>query len=708
MTNPEYQYDIIFCTLPPLGVDRIYSAPAILKAVVQSNGYRARCFDFVLDLFNLCDRNFDTYGNINQHFVFGNTSLTPHEEQIKEKFFEHVVQACLNSNSKYFGFTVFSLHTHSAVTELVLRLNKLGLGHRIVLGGRGITTEPWPTVKNYIDISESEFNTELGDIFIDRGLVHHVIKGDGEDAILNFLQNNKIENIQHRLDKLVNHYPDYTDYDFSQYYWVYGSPRMDVTGSTGCVRSCDFCDVKKQFGNFSYKAGQELAEELIYNQQTYGVNSFLFTDSLVNGGMKPFNQFITRLAEHNKTAPVPVTWAGMFICRDFTERQNIDQYYELLAQSGASGLSIGAESGSNQVLQAIDKKTTVEALFFDLENFRKWNITALMLTFVGHWSERHEDFVKQCEMIIKFLPYIRAGTIVGVELGTTFKMLRGTPSFNSIDIIKDMTSYDNWTARSNRGNTFKTRLQRRLIISKLAYMLNIGVDVEETLWLTGLIETVKANRESINTFFEKHAKNDHSQFDAISDSDDFVKEIIDYKKTFDLKLVVDSSSCNGDPAVEIRVNDQILFNNTLTSGEHTIEVSVDRELLGEHGHLEIAMTNKHPTNDTTVDEHGKIVADKFVIIKNLYIDTCDLVNDITFYRNNFYFKSKKSAPDLGIWNNDPLCLDFKLPFVWWYANIGTHNTTSEMSEMFEKQFRGVGTVEALQDALDKEIKTLTI
>jgi hypothetical protein len=708
MTIPEYEYDIIFCTLPPLGVDRIYSAPAILKAVVQSDGYRAKCFDFVADLFNFCDKDFETFGNINRSFVFGKaTELTKKEIAIKEKLFDHIVQTCLNSQSKYFGFTVFSVHTHPATTELLLRFNRLGLSDRVVLGGRGITTEPWSTVKELLDISDSEFNDELGDIFISRNLVNYVIKGDGEEAILNFLRNNKIENIQHRVTKLVNHYPDYTDYDVSKYHWPMGTPRMDITGSTGCVRDCDFCDVKKQFGKFNYKAGRELAEELIYNQKTYGANEFVFTDSLVNGGMRPFNQFIERMAEYNATAQTPITWSGMFICRDVSERIHNENYYQLLKQSGASGLTIGAESGSNRVLQAMDKKTSVEALFFDLENFRKWKITTMLLTFVGHWSEQHEDFIKQCQMIIKFLPYIRSGTVIALELGTTYKMLRGTPAFSNINIIKDMSSYDNWTARNNRGNTYKTRSQRKLIISKLAYAMNVGVDIQETLWLSGQIESIRSNREQINKFFEKHAMNDNSQFSVISDADTFVKEIIDYKKTFEVKLVVEASSYNGDPNFEIRINNTIVFNKTLTSGEHTIDLCLDRTLLPNESQIEFVMTNKDQF-DTKVDDQGNIIADKAILINKLFIDDCDLKNDVSFYRENFYYKSSNSSPSHGLWNNDPLCLDFKLPFVWWYSNIATHNLVGNHSEMFEKQFSGNKPVLELQRELEQEIKTLTI
>ena len=708
IANSEYQYDIIFCTLPPLGVDRIYSAPAILKAVVQSDGYRARCFDFVLDLFEFCNRDFEKFSRINQHFVFANDDLSADEYQIKEKLLDHIVQTCVDSKARYFGFSVFSLHTHSVTVQLILKFKEAGLSDRVVLGGRGISTEPWTSVKKYINIGDDEFNVELGDILVSRGLVNHVIKGDGEEAVLGFLRDSKIENVQHRTNKLENWYPDYSDYDFSRYPWA-RTPRLDVTGSTGCVRSCDFCDVQKQFGKFKYKAGRELAEELIYNQKTYGISEFIFTDSLVNGGLRPFNEFITRLAEHNVTTDQPLTWAGMFICRDISERLQNDNYYRLLKQSGASGVTIGAESGSNHVLQAMDKKTSVEALFFDLENFRKWDITAALLTFVGHWSERHEDFVKHCEMLIKLIPYIRSGTIVGVELGTTYKMLRGTPAFNDINIIKDLTSYDNWTARSNRGNTYKTRSQRRLIISKLAYALNMGVDFEESLWLQTQIESIKNNKKEINAWFKKYAMNDDSQYLAIEDADKFLEKIIDYKTTFDVKLVVDAQFCNSNPELKISINGQTFYQQMLSIGENVIELSVARQPLGNSSTIEFAMTNK-ASNDTKVDELGNILEDKAIVLKELYIDDCDLKHDYEFYNNHFYLKSNKSAPTPGLWSNDPLCLDFKLPFVHWYSNVSTKNLTSFMAEMFEKQF-GVSnshSISALQSALEKEIRTLTI
>lgn len=709
MTDNNYDYDIVFCTLPPLGVDRIYSAPPILKAVVQSDGYRAKCFDFVIDLFNFCNRDFDLLSKLNRYFIANGVELSAEEQSILEKFYTHVINTLIESNSQYFGFSVFSIFTHRCATELVLRLNKLGRGSQIVLGGRGVSIEPYLTIIDYLNITDDEFKLELGDILINRNLVKGVIKGDGEEAILNFLKDQKIENIQHRLSHLKTFYPDYHDYDASQYVWNHGAPRMDVTGSTGCVRNCDFCDVRKQFGKFNYKAGAELAEELIYNQKTYGVNDFLFTDSLVNGGVKPFTEFITKLAEYNATAETKITWAGMFICREETSRRNPDEYYRLLKNSGASGLTIGAESGSNRVLQAIDKKTTVEALFYDLKNFRDRGITCMMLTFVGHWSERHEDFIDQCRMLIKFIPYIRSGTIVGLELGSTFKLIRGTPAFNDITIIRDLKSYDNWTARVNRGNTFKTRAQRRLVISKLVTKLNgMGTVFEETMWLANTIDIINADRSTLNNFFEKHAKNDHSQFDAIANADEFVNKVIDYKDTIDIELLIEAQSFNGDPELMVSIDNHVLFHDTLSAGTHRLNLTTDRRQFDSGGRLELSLTNK-AINDTEVDTQGNIVNDKAIIFNKIIIDDCDLLQDVDFFREYFYYKSTNSSASVaGLWQNDSLCLDFKLPFVWWFGNNGKHNLISSATEMFELQFNGNRDLIDLQNELEEKIKTLTI
>lgn len=709
--DKNYTYDIVFCSLPPLGMDRIYSAPAILKGVVESAGYQSRCFDLSSDFFHqFCDSNFDVFARLSNYFVVPNAKFDPEELARIDHFYDCVVDTLINANAKYIGFSVFSMNTHQVTIDLCKRLQEAGLSDRIVLGGRGISCRPSAAAIKLLDITKSEMKIDLVHILKSRGLVKHCIVGDGEDAILEFLKTGVSHTEQNKRDQLDVTWPDYSDYDFNNYYWQHGERSLDVIGSTGCVRDCDFCDVKKQFGRYRFKDGVAFAEELIALQEKFNINKFILADSLSNGGLKIFRQFLNRLVEHNKTAAVPITWSGQYICRDMRNTPNIDQYYEAIAKSGGQGLTIGAESGSDYVLLNMEKKTTVEALFFELENFKRHGITCQILTFIGHWSERHEDFIAHCNMMVRLIPYIRSGTVSCMGRINIYALVPGTPVDYNINIHQDSgIGVFAWIARNNRGNTLKVRLQRRLIISKLCKALDMRVELDEPSVLQELCETVSASLDKFNNFFTEHANNDTSQFDAIANADAVVNSILNNKQELTVQLEVEANSCNGDPSFVIKINNDIVFQKILCNGNHLIEFSVPRNKLKQLNQLSLQMTNKG-NNDTEVDSQGSILRDKNIVFKSLQIDNCDLLNDIEFFYKYFYqYKdNKKVQCGTGVWSNQPIHLDFKLPFVQWYSNSTNRNKSNFHAELMQKQVQGLAEREEYWSQLEQIISQIKI
>ena len=147
--------------------------------------------------------------------------------------------------------------------ELLMRLKERGLSDRVLLGGRGLTTTVFDTVEEFLPLTDEERELDFVDVLKRYQLVSNTVLGDGEDAVLDFLKTGHTTTQKYVTDIKKMHYPDYSDYTIDQYLWANNLPHMLVTGSAGCVRDCDFCDVNKQFGRFRFKDGTQLAEELI-------------------------------------------------------------------------------------------------------------------------------------------------------------------------------------------------------------------------------------------------------------------------------------------------------------------------------------------------------------------------------------------------------------------------------------------------------------
>lgn len=500
--------DIIFCAIPIREMDQIYSAPAILKSIVQENGYKAQTKDFGVDLLDLCGRDPELFIRVQNHFQVADSPLTASELKILDQFYQKIVDYFKQNPSHYIGFSVFSFLTHKALLEIVCVLKENNIKSKIVIGGRGVKVSPFSSIEKLIKLNALDKTQQFGQILVRKKIVDHCIVGDGEDAILNLLENKPIQDVN-STDTFEYPLPDYSDYEFDKYIWENNEIMFPITGSKGCVRHCDFCDIQHQFGRYKYRSGRDIANEMIKISHKYGYRKFQFTDSLVNGGLKPLDEFCTILAEYNDTHPDhKIYWNGQYVCRP--EEHMPERFYPLMARAGAHGLTIGAESGSNHVLEHMNKKTSVEALLYELKLFEKYGITCQLLTFVGHWAETDKDFVDHCRMLIDIAPYAHSGTISGVSLGSVAAILDGTPSINEVkegNLIQSTFEKELvWYATYNPGNDFKERVRRRIITHQLAKQLKLPI-VDEIEFLTYLNTLVELRHTKINKFYEDIRKN---------------------------------------------------------------------------------------------------------------------------------------------------------------------------------------------------------
>ena len=496
-------YDIVFCSLPYSDLDHVYSAPAILKGVVVTNGFTAKTIDFGSELFKQLDRDIIRFNQTQVYFISPDDNNSDLKKDI-EQFYENCIAFFKNNPSKYIGISVLSISTQRAVFELCTRMKAAGIDSKIVIGGRGANVYFYSNVANHFKLAAREKLITFGEVMQKRNLVDHFIVGDGEDAIIELLQTNEVQTVIFKSDEFKSPVPDYDDYDFSEYLHFTDEIALPVTGSKGCVRDCDFCDVKHHFGKYRYRTGTDIATELIAVSEKTSIRKFRFTDSLVNGGFKPFMEFLRKLSEYNLANPdKKITWSGQYICRPQNEVPK--DLYELLRDSGAEGLTIGAESGSNQVLAKMNKKTTVEALYDELEQLRAYGITCVLLTFVGHWSETWDDFVEHCKMLVNVAPYARSGTISAITLGYPYIFTDGTPALANHEInniVIDKFDINNiWYNKDNPTNTFKERVYRRLIVQAICKKLNIPTiaEIDNLLYLTNYINV---KHEEINDFFQ--------------------------------------------------------------------------------------------------------------------------------------------------------------------------------------------------------------
>lgn len=392
-----------------------------------------------------------------------------------QQFLNSEIDKICKFNPTVLLISVFSHQSQRVAEDLCYEMKRRYPDIFIIAGGSGV------------HIHLNEYHKRWCDVMLDNQILDAVLIGEGENIVSELVSKRTKGIIQ--APQLDNEelkdlpIPDFDDYDFAAYGKI-EDLSLPITASKGCVRRCSFCDVASIWPKFRYRRGENVANEMIGIYKKYGINKFKFTDSLINGGLKPFREMNTYLAEH---LPETVEYIGQFICRSKKVMPPSD--FDLMKQGGCKKVSIGIESGSEQVRNHMQKKFTDDDMFYVIEELLQRQIVQHWNIIVGYPTETEEDWQHTINLIEKYKNYNHLIQIVPVGV---FQLLQNTPMSTS-DMMKQLeleshvidgyTEYS-WISRLNPTNTFAKRIDRfkELISILSAYKLFVpGNRIEQKL-----------------------------------------------------------------------------------------------------------------------------------------------------------------------------------------------------------------------------------
>jgi len=479
--------DVLICSVPAGVINRPPAAPALLKACALQAGFTAQTVDLSLVLYSqCCQSNFDHYNKINRYFEpMANWDTNP----VVQTWLKYCVQYIVDINPKFLAISVFSTFQHRATVLLAREIKQHCPDIKIIVGGYGLPESTNLSFRNFSTVKGVDAVLTFDQYLKKHHLADHFIFGEGESQFVDVLSDS---DIRPELVDLNTVPPgNFDDYKLDQYLW-HKEPVLIITGSKGCVRSCTFCNVPKKFGRYRRKSGNITAQEIIHLSKTYNIHKFEFTDSLVNGSLKDFEEFVTVLSDYNQHADKPITWYGQYICRP--QSQMPTRFYALMKQAGACNLIIGAESGSNDVLAAMNKKMIVEDVFDELDQFEKHGLQAQLLVMGSFYNETWDRFLETLNFIAKCHRYIAAGVITRIALG--LPLIIEPNEFlhinaNELGIVIDPHNYSNWTVKDDPSNTWLERLRRKIIAQSLLQSMNVSINDNSVTELQTMIDQFK-------------------------------------------------------------------------------------------------------------------------------------------------------------------------------------------------------------------------
>lgn len=651
--------DIVVVSVPYTIIEVPPLALAVLKGACEYRGFKCKTVDLGMELYLDLEKNKTLFNDVQLYF-YQPTLVENHEHvNIANNFLDKWARILLSYKTKMIGISVFSSFSQTAAFLLSQKLKQLNSNVKIVIGGNGSLINILDTAFNLFKCTKLEKVMTFGDFLKKRKLVDYIIRGDGEDALLKLLCNEKVDETQFYFnDFKKEQYPfaNFDDFKLEHYKDNRGKLQLPVYSSKGCIRNCDFCDVNPIQGyQYRFRIGKNIANEIIYLANKYKIYEFYFTDSLANGSIKNLKEMASALAEYNKTAVKKIKWnAQGWISRP--PGQIKPELYQLLSQSGLETVSIGVESGSNYVLNSMDKKTTIEGLYYDLDYFKKFNIKFTALMIVGHWAERWEDFLQTADLFYNFAKYVRADVLQSVVLGQGYAIETDQPAWKNRHETSELIAESRtiWWTKKNPELTLKERYSRWLILSKLLHKLKIPRPTNDEIKLMYI--NMQNDIKIAKTWYPEKIGNlnlnispSEYYMENFEEFYDLIKSRVHVSDNFEIELDIEVGHTVGKkPGLSIAFNDKKIFKDTFEQGNH--KVRIEKISLLKKNLLSMEFFNK--TNlDTKVDRTGNIIKDKYIKINRFVINGVDIISDIDFYHKYVkYFEYKElTQSKTGFW-----------------------------------------------------------
>ncbi|MDH7913356.1 radical SAM protein [Winogradskyella sp. SYSU M77433] len=212
---------------------------------------------------------------------------------------------------------------------------------------------------------------------------------------------------------------------------------LNIATTRGCPFKCNWC-AKPIYGNrYNSHSPEYITKHIKYLSETYGVNRFWMCDDIF--GLKP--NWVQNFNEELKKERLKISYYIQSRVDLLLKEDTIDA----LAESGLEEVWVGAESGSQSILDAMDKDTTIEQIYEATKLLKQRGVRVAFFIQFGYLGETKADIAKTIAMIKELLP-----DNIGVSVSYP---LPGTKFYDKVK--DDLQLKANWTDSDDLAMLFK-------------------------------------------------------------------------------------------------------------------------------------------------------------------------------------------------------------------------------------------------------------
>jgi anaerobic magnesium-protoporphyrin IX monomethyl ester cyclase len=252
-------------------------------------------------------------------------------------------------------------------------------------------------------------------------------------------------------------WPDREAIDLDRYMQVWkdnhGQSSVSVIHARGCAYSCKWCSHSVYGTSHRRRTPADAAEELRWIKERYNPDLIWYADDVFAINHRWLYAYHDELKKRDVRIP--------FECISRADRLN-QQVIDTLAQMGCYRLWNGSESGSQAVLDAMDRKVQIEDVQQKTHMLQAAGIETGMFIMLGYDGETLADIVATVEHLKICNP--------DVFLTTVAYPIKGTPYYSKVET--DILANADWDDRSDRDLTVAGRYSRRFYSFATRWMVN--------------------------------------------------------------------------------------------------------------------------------------------------------------------------------------------------------------------------------------------
>ena len=199
------------------------------------------------------------------------------------------------------------------------------------------------------------------------------------------------------LDLLAQPAWDLVDIDRYRQAWccAHGYFALNMVSSRGCPYRCNWC-AKPVYGNtYHFRAPQLIADEMLRLKTDFHPDRIWFADDIFGLSAQWARGFADAVERVNALVPFKMQSR----C-DLMTRETVGA----LRRAGCAEVWMGVESGSQRILDAMEKGTRVEHIYQARENLRRHGIRACFFLQFGYLGETSEDIEQTVRMVRETKP----------------------------------------------------------------------------------------------------------------------------------------------------------------------------------------------------------------------------------------------------------------------------------------------------------------